>query len=620
MASPTLLTGGDYLGIPKALLNLVDWPIQQIHKHYRPQDITPEQMKRFYEGPMNRPDWQSDALGSQSEPYRGDQAREAARFRERMAQVMNESPVVQVADKWLTPRQAVELLELMRRDREREENPETEVEERDPTELFNTTLDILSGQPGDYTPEQQELADAVVSMAAQGLPAGFMDTREGLPYPAMRQSDYDALASRFGENTARHMLTDEGRDLHDKIAAVNLMRTLQSGDMAPTYARPSSAGISGATQFLRNAFTPQAIFGDWTGQDEVESLGGRGLAGQADPAGRIREAMYWDDRWNQEKQQAQQQERPAAHKHPLSGSMFPQYTAMSLDGAGRNMLGGEGYYSYLNRAVRTLLQMPFETTGQERSDYNELLNKGNRVTPVIPDGARPEDWQRATNLALEHGMQNEGWIAAQYPRLMNAIGGKPEYLTPAADLGVNLPRFTFEDLPTAAFTALAGIPVLAGLIKEGPKSLLKTGPQFAKYMARNIKEEAPFELATEAGLNPDDFGSLFTPRTDNSWMGGGVQASDPNYEQKYSQVYAKRAGEREEMGNLMRGGITRPFASASWGETNNAGKVLGQLLATPPSQQKQEYEDWRQSQPNKPPQPPKTSIIGPDRPMIQARW
>jgi hypothetical protein len=603
MASPTLMTGGDYLGIPKALLNLVDWPIQQIHKHYRPQDITPEQMDRFHGGPMGG--WQATVF-SGPESYTDKDSATARRFRERLGQVMENSAVARVNDSWFTPQQIVQAMALN--------------EGRDPATDYQAVVGILGGLPGDYTPEQQELASAVVSLSAESLPAGYGDTRNNIPYPAMQQSDYDSLVSRFGENTARYMLTDEGRDLHDKIAAVNLMRTLQSGDMAPTYAQPSSAAISGATQFLRNVLTPQAVFGDWTGQDEVESLGGRGFAGQADPAGRIREAMYWDDRWNQEKQQAQQEGRPAAHKHPLSGSMFPQYTATSLDGAGRNMLGGEGYYSALNRPVRTLLQMPFETTGQERSDYNELLNKGNRVTPVIPDDARPENWQQATNLALEHGMQNEGWLAAQYPRLMNAIGGKPEYLSPAADLGANLPRFTFEDLPTAAFTALAGSPVLAGLIKDGPKSLLKTVPQFAKYTARNIKEEAPFELATEAGLNPDDFGSLFTPRADNSWMGEGVQASDPNYEQKYNQAYAKRAGEREEMGNLMRGGITRPFASASWEEPNNAGKVLGQLLATPPSQQEQEYEDWRQSQPNKPPQPPKASIIGPDRPMIQARW
>jgi hypothetical protein len=571
-------TPGD---IPGILLRLLDYPAKLVEENYRPQDITPEQMKRFYEGPMSAP-------GQAAEP-------DAQRFRERLAQVMNESAVIRDGDDWRTPREYI-----------------------GSDDYFNAVLDILGGQPGEYTEDQKALAEAVVQAAVGSFSAGYMDDREGLPFTAVNQSEYDSWSNRHGLN-ARYMLTPEGADVQQKIADVNIMRALQSGELAPPYAQPSTAGIRGGLSFLRNTFAP---FGDWTGQDEVDMKGGSGFAGQADPAGRIREAMYWDDRLRKEMQDAGDEMRRPKYKDSLAGANLPQYSSATLGALPGNMLGGEGIYAQINRPFQFFFQNPLELTPEERARQAEIAYRTDRVTPVIPDGADPKDWERARNLVWQHRMGNENWAAAQAPRIMNAMGLEGQYLSPAADSLVNLPRYWAEDAPTMAFASLAGLPVLEGLVKEGPKSLVRTAPRYAGHLAADIKSEALPEMAMEGALNADSgtVSGLFEPRKENYWMGEGVSANDPNYEKKYQQRYTDRANEREEMKYLTQGRIDRPFASASWEQPNNAANALGSLLTPPPSQQEQEYLSWSESQPNKPPQPPKTSIIGPNRPMIQARW
>lgn len=363
-------------------------------------------------------------------------------------------------------------------------------------------------------------------------------------FAPVEESQYERWQKESGPMEARYRVTDAGQRNLDATRAANLFRTFQSGGQAPEWANISATALGAA------GAAAAGIERGWRLDPEnkpdtldVMAMGGRSL--DATPAGRLRESMYWH---GQGRPPVLEQDQK--YKDSWQGAKYPQFSSTTFSGVGTNLTSNENAASLVNLPFRTFFQQPIETNATERDQINQASRSLVRVTPVVSDGADIRAAKDMQKTLLDRASENEGWLSAQYPRAANAVNSlagqkvtEPEYLSRAADTVGNMPRWYVED-PTAVLLAGKGaISAAKGYMSGGARGAAKGFGSFLAGTKDDFMKELPQETGADAAINPS-FSSPFEAQQTNSWMttrtGESIRADDPEYEQKYQDVFARR--------------------------------------------------------------------------------
>jgi len=328
---------------------------------------------------------------------------------------------------------------------------------------------------------------------------------------------------------ARYRLTSEGQQGFQAERVLNLFSTFQNGRQRPVFADRGS-------RFAALAAGP---FGIGQNNDTRDAL----MPNRFNtPEGRMNESLYW---WNRG--------RPdGTAGDSMSGAKYPSLSSTTMEGMTTKMDSPDNFIPYANQGVFEQAIYNRDLSPDQFGRLMQLRNKQLRsMTPINPEGAKPDDLRRLRNDLRDFHSNSRGWANAYAPFITKNLPSpeawagypaeqipevKPTFLPPAYEMAANLLP-DYLDMQTAIGLGAAMKPGMignatVGLAQDFPQEF-GTGLAFTSVNARNdAGGETPslFEPQKRSLVSYDE-----GPR-----MGFPVPADDPNYGYYYEQAKGQR--------------------------------------------------------------------------------
>ena len=372
---------------------------------------------------------------------------------------------------------------------------------------------------------------------------------------------------QYGDQ-ADWMLSPGSAEDFQSQAGYELLRTMQDGEHAPSYANTLSSAVSvlsggspdrGADFYVGDAITARA--------KEANRLAAARAAQPTDRPPAFRDAngkpLYsdWDTRtltgltkaggdtssWQGQMTMPMYRFFSEWNRNPIG-----RMSQLDSDSEWAKATGGKPWSL---SAHYQAAMAPWNTT-QDRDQHIE------RTQQVIKDGMTPEEFRQQIALNRADAEKRESYESSFYPQFQRAwdrvTGDKTPrtWGTPAFEMGAQFLRKSVDSpIAVAASVPFAGANVargigaavtsksLIGALKEAGKGLGKGAASAAKVQFGDI----PSDLATDQGVTAGILGSNYwramtTPYADNALM-GDVQPDDPNLDQKREGAEQQRQDE-----------------------------------------------------------------------------
>lgn len=386
----------------------------------------------------------------------------------------------------------------------------------------------LQGLPYDETDQvAYRVREALLDQMRDTLPSG---SKEYGWEPGATPRQLAAMgADGAGDMNARYRLTSEGQQGFQAERVLNLFSTFQNGRHRPVFADVGS----------RVAGIPAAAFGgNWMANENLKLAGNRFNT----PEGRLNESLYW---WNRG--------RPdGTAADSFTGAKYPSLSSTTMEGITTKLDSTDNFIPLANQGIFEQAIYNRDLSPDQFSRLMKLRNNQLRsVTPINPEGAKPEDLRRLRRDLRDFQANSRGWANAYAPFVTKHLPSpeawagypaekipevKPTFLPPAYEMAANLPT-DYLDMQTVLGLGAAMRPGLfghaaTGLAQDLPQEL-GTGLAFTSVNTRNdAGGETP-------GLFDPQKTSLVT-YNEGPRMGFPVPADDPNYGRYYEDARGQR--------------------------------------------------------------------------------
>lgn len=403
--------------------------------------------------------------------------------------------------------------------------------ERDPSLEENKVYVSLANEALDRIKEVSETAASSKDVAV-----------DDLEYEGWRQEERrnpNGLESNYRLNEAGQAAWQLKRDY-------NILRAATDGRHTPDYARsmspayqilgsvlePLTGPITAVNTLAeyKDALVESLATGNLSPLKKVDPLGNFQRAAQSGRdndtlareniaggmIGRLRQALYWHDRSKDARQT----------RDSITGSNFPERSMATATGAADSWSNYSNPYTRFSSALQIPAYNPDKILsamagGDELQNIQDLNMRVRRDTPIIPKNATAKvfDVAKAKEASEDQEAAAASWATNNYaraPYFLNQNLGtsfKPSFLSPAAELGIDLTREIFSDPFSALQLPFAAARGWRNLAKHAGQELLEeSGPEFA-MAAGEYAGNTPEEM-----LQPNTLGYMMTPATENYYM------------------------------------------------------------------------------------------------------
>lgn len=414
-----------------------------------------------------------------------------------------------------------------------------------PTEMERKIEGVLSGadtQPG--TPQH------AAAMYLRQIVNEHTPGKQYAPFGAQSQQEYDALRKVHGDN-ADYMMNAVQRQNHEAQRVHELFSATEDG-YSPASTSAQIYRYLGGTfgplvDMVRNVTSEPGVYDP---RRTGEAFDDAALISR--PDGKYAYAAY---RWaDGEKNRGTAND--ASVYTPEGRSKFNKYDPTDPAGqANATEINTSFPYTRGKNNLKFVGEFPVNFGNALAGGENmvgalrDLRDKGNRITPIVPEGMDPKEFERVTRSLQDSDQKMDGWVSAYYgPKVADAwnsvvpkaLGDNYKasrmYMSPSADMMANLLGESFGDPVNAVFNVATG-PVggaLMGLARGGVKGAA-TGA--AKGAVRGVARgwDDAIEEGAEQGIVTGPILSgitdWFKPMKDNLLM-GEKDPNDADYDQK----------------------------------------------------------------------------------------
>jgi hypothetical protein len=412
-----------------------------------------------------------------------------------------------------------------------------------------SAVEALHGRPS--TPEGQGLANQFLNHMKSVSYGG-----DSAPDASVSQSEYGRwqregggdVRSLWGEG-AIGRVTPGGQQMFENQRDYDLLRTFQQGSHSPGSEGLFPVVLAG----IGEMFDPS---GDTTKlyKSRLKTLMGGG------PGGKIEEAMYWWDQSNPTRDAIEGS--PARYKGGIQGSRYPGLSPLTSDGFNQTVSNSDNPVGAWFTAGELAARGPFATaftrpgelirSAKQAYDQATVNQWSGRPTPIMPDADPVLGYDAMVSNDQARQFQQKA-ASARAPKVMQALGMRPRYLSQAEEMAVHMPGDILADLGT-------GVGVVGRASKLAAKSATTAGkltalPRSAAWYATSgLKEELPSEAVLGGVLSyaqqpADRTAGAFDPEpyNPNVTLGGeAIAADDPRYGEAW------RSGQKEQQRRLSR--------------------------------------------------------------------
>jgi len=419
---------------------------------------------------------------------------------------------------------------------------------------------ILAGTFKTDNPEVLQLHRAVVGMVNSHKPGGeysFYDTRT--------DSEQEQMEGEYGSG-ANYRIGDRGRINHDALRVSELWSATSNNYPPATTMAQVQRGIGGLIAPIYNTVTGNSnrLMGEPF--DDISKM--RETNGKYGYAADVYYRSQGDD----------EALGPTSVFTQAGRAKFGEYDPQNSPiGLGNTMMENTSFpYASMSQRLRAIdgtdaggLAQRLAVGPEEYGMISDLRNRGQRITPTIPDGVDKNKFKKFSDQQKEADTSLSGWrsayagpkLADLYNSTIGKVAGKTDrtYLSPFGDTVASVPgqavadpaNLFFNAIPVAgsvaygaAKGALTGGTAGAakGALISGLKSALRTPLRLGEDAAEEIKESAIIEAPMHQNIM-----DYFSPEQENLLM-GKKNPNDADYDNEFNRKSINQMKKLQEAG------------------------------------------------------------------------